>query len=81
MSLHITDDRITSSVTEHHAQRSAEGWEVSWLPGRVFDRNSAITAMSLVEIYVADPPPGDRMWLLAAMWEREIGVDYRKDWR
>ena len=47
MSLTITDTTMTSDHTAHTA-RQAPGrqhlWEVSWLPGRTLDRNSAITA-------------------------------------
>ncbi|MTD53876.1 hypothetical protein [Amycolatopsis pithecellobii] len=80
MALHVTNNEITSDVTEHCAHRTNEGWEVSWLPDRVFDRNCVVTAMLLTELYVTDPPPWDRLWLLAAQWEREIGIDRRRDW-
>lgn len=81
MSLHITDDEIISSVTEHHAHRTTEGWEVSWLPDRVLDRNSAITAMLLAEIYAEDPPPWDKIWVHAAGWEKELGIEDGKGFR
>jgi hypothetical protein len=80
VALHITNTEISSTVTEHTAVRTVEGWEVSWLPGRVFDRNSVVTAMLLTEVYATDPPPWERIWLLAAQWEEEIGVDRRRDW-
>ncbi|MEU0470232.1 MULTISPECIES: hypothetical protein [Amycolatopsis] len=80
MSLEVDADRITSTVTEHHAVNGPEGWLVTWLPGRKFDRNAAITAMLLVEIYVIDPPPKNPMWKLAENWEREISVNRQHDW-
>ena len=80
MSLEVDSGRITSTVTEHHAVEQPEGWVVTWLPGRTFDRNSAITAMLLVEIYAIAPPPWNPMWQLAATWEREIDVSHRHDW-
>ena len=47
MKLRINDDSITSDHSRH-AARLLPGdehvWEVSWLPGRRMDRNSAITA-------------------------------------
>ena len=48
----INDTMMTSDQTAHTA-RQAPGsqhlWEVSWLPGRPLDRNSAITAMTLAD--------------------------------
>lgn len=72
---------ITSRLTEHHAFEGPEGWEVTWFPGRLFDRDSAITAMLLVEIYAEDPPPWDRKWLLVAEWEKELGIEDGKGFR
>ena len=50
MTVTINDTTMTSDQTAHTA-RLASGrrhlWEVSWLPGRALDRNSAITAMTL----------------------------------
>ena len=52
MTLTINDTTMTSDQTAHTA-RQAPGrqhrWEVSWLPGRTLDRNSAITAMVLAD--------------------------------
>ena len=52
MTLTINDTTMTSDQTAHTA-RQAPGsqhlWEVSWLPGRALDRNSAITAMTLAD--------------------------------
>lgn len=59
MTLSITDDRITSDVTPHVADRhpspvpSEHGWIVSWLPGRVLGRNLAISAMMIAELAVS----------------------------
>ena len=53
MTLTINDTAMTSDQTAHTA-RLAPGsqhlWEVSWLPGRALDRNSAITAMTLADL-------------------------------
>jgi hypothetical protein len=53
MTLTINDTIMTSDQTAHTA-RLAPGsqhlWEVSWLPGRAVDRNSAITAMTLADL-------------------------------
>ena len=50
MTLTINDTTMTSDQNPHTA-RQAPGrphqWEVSWLPGQVLDRNTAITAMTL----------------------------------
>ena len=49
MTLTINDTTMTSDQTPHTARQapSRNGWQVSWLPGRTLDRNSAITAMVL----------------------------------
>ena len=51
MTLTINDTTMTSDQTPHTARHapSRNGWEVSWLPGRILDRNSAITAMVLAD--------------------------------
>ena len=50
MPLTITDDKIISNCTEHYATVRSNGmWRVSWLPGIDYDRNAAITAMTLAE--------------------------------
>ena len=52
MTLTIHDILMTSDQTAHTARHtpSRNGWEVSWLPGRTLDRNSAITAMILADL-------------------------------
>ncbi len=51
MATTITDDRITSDQTSHHAWRQDTGWIVTWT-GKVFEsRNDAITAVTLAEIF------------------------------
>jgi hypothetical protein len=52
MTLTINDTMMTSDQTAHTARQAPSRehlWEVSWLPGRVLDRNSAITAMVLAD--------------------------------
>ena len=66
MTLTINDATMTSDQTAHTA-RQAPGrehlWEVSWLPGRVLDRNSAITAMVLADqAGVRDLDERHRLW-------------------
>ena len=66
MTLTINDTTMTSDQTAHTA-RQAPGsqhlWEVSWLPGRVLDRNSAITAMVLADqAGVHDLNERHRLW-------------------
>ena len=66
MTLTINDATMTSDQTAHTA-RQAPGsqhlWEVSWLPGRVLDRNSAVTAMVLADqAGVHDLNERHRLW-------------------
>jgi hypothetical protein len=78
MPLTITSEAISGDHTSHTA-RPAPGhqraWEVSWLPGRLLDRNSAITAMVLAEVVGSRPlQAGDRLWLHIEGWAAEIGL-------
>ena len=49
MTLTISDTAVTSDRSHCTARHSPDqnGWEVSWLPGQLLDRNTAITAMTL----------------------------------
>ena len=52
MTLTINDTTMTSDQTVHTARQAPgrqPGWEVSWLPGQILDRNTAITAMILAD--------------------------------
>ena len=51
MTLRIDDAAMSSDRTAHTARHAPgrDGWEVSWLPGQILDRNSAITAMVLAD--------------------------------
>ncbi len=53
MSLTINDATMTSDQSPHTARQvpgHRHGWEVTWLPGQVLDRDTAITAMILADI-------------------------------
>jgi len=78
MTLTFQDDSISSDRTRHTA-RMAPGhehaWHVSWLPGRLMDRNSAITAMTLAEVVAADDVhDGHRLWPHIKGWAAELGL-------
>jgi hypothetical protein len=78
MTLTINDTTMTSDQTAHTA-RQAPGsehlWEVSWLPGQVLDRNSAITAMVLAG-HAGDPDLNERhrLWPFIETWAAELGL-------
>jgi hypothetical protein len=79
MSLRITDDRITSDATTETATTrpsatadADDTWIVSWLPNRPFDRNAAITAMTLADTLAAGATPGDHTWPLVEDLAREL---------
>lgn len=78
MALTIWDDSITSDRTAHTARSLASGehgWEVSWLPGRCMDRNSAITAMVLADVTgPGDVRAGHRLWIHVEGWAAELGL-------
>ena len=78
MTLTINDTTMTSDQTAHTA-RQAPGrphrWEVSWLPGRVLDRNTAITAMILADTAAEeDLREGHRLWPHVQAWAEELGL-------
>ena len=78
MTLAIYDTTMTSDQTAHTA-RQAPGrqhlWEVSWLPGRALDRNSAITAMTLADLASeADLNEQHHLWPLIQGWAAELGL-------
>ena len=78
MTLTINDTTMTSDQTAHTA-RLAPGsqhlWEVSWLPGRALDRNSAITAMTLADL-AGDELTDERhrLWPFIQGWAAELGL-------
>jgi hypothetical protein len=77
MTLTINDSTMTSDQTAHTARQAANrnGWEVSWLPGQILDRNTAITAMILADT-TAEPDlhDGHRLWPHIQGWAEELGL-------
>ena len=78
MTLTINDTTMTSDQTAHTARRAVGSqhlWEVSWLPGQVLDRNSAITAMVLAD-QVGEPDLNERhrLWPHVRGWAGELGL-------
>ena len=77
MTLTINDTTMTSDQTAHTARHAPtrSGWEVSWLPGRVLDRNTAITAMILADTAAEqDLHEGHRLWPFIQGWAEEVGL-------
>jgi hypothetical protein len=78
MTLTINDTTMTSDQNPHTARRASgrqHGWEVSWLPGQVLDRNTAITAMTLADIAGSgDLHEGHRLWPHIESWAAELGL-------
>ena len=78
MTLIFQDDRISSDRTGHTARLAPGGeraWHVSWLPGRLMDRNSAITAMVLADVVATDDVhAGHRLWPHIQGWAAELGL-------
>jgi hypothetical protein len=78
MTLTITGTTMTSDHTAHTA-RQAPGQEhrleVSWLPGQILNRNSAITAMILADLAAEeDLHQGHRLWPHIQGWAGELGL-------
>jgi hypothetical protein len=78
MTLTIGDDSMSSDRTPHAARRApadTHSWEVSWLPGRHIDRNSAITAMVLADMVASeDMSAGHRLWPHIEGWASELAL-------
>jgi hypothetical protein len=77
MTLTINDTTMTSDQTPHTARQapSRNGWQVSWLPGRTLDRNSATTAMVLADTSADDRVcEGHRLWPHIQSWAAELGL-------
>ena len=77
MTLTINDTTMTSDQTPHTARQvpSQNVWQVSWLPGRTLDRNSAITAMVLADTSADDRVrEGHRLWSHLQGWAAELGL-------
>ena len=78
MTLTINDTTMTSDQTTHTARLTSGRqhlWEVSWLPGRALDRNSAITAMVLAD-HAREPDLNERhrLWPFIQSWAAELGL-------
>jgi hypothetical protein len=81
VTLTITDEVMRSVYTEHTALCSKSGrWHVSWLPGRLLDRNAAITAMTIAETVGRIPAHSgpeaydDAFWLQVDSLAGELGL-------
>ena len=77
MTLIINDITMTSDQTAHTALLAPGQhlWEVSWLPGRVLDRNSAITAMTLADSAGEhDLNERHQLWPFIQGWAAELGL-------
>ena len=78
MTLIINDATMTSDQTAHTARLtpgSQHLWEVSWLPGRALDRNSAITAMTLAgHVGQGDLNEQHQIWPFIESWAAELGL-------
>ena len=78
MTLTINDTTMTSDQTAHTARQASGNqhlWEVSWLPGRVLNRNSAITAMTLADLAgEGELNERHRLWPFIESWAAEVGL-------
>jgi hypothetical protein len=77
MTLTINDTTMTSDRSDCTARRAPDrnGWEVSWLPSQLLDRNTAITAMILADT-AAEPDLHNShgLWPHIQSWAAELGL-------
>jgi hypothetical protein len=81
MTVTISDTAMTSDRCRCTARHSPDrnGWEVSWLPGRVLDRNSAITAITLADTAAEHQLDGGHpLWPAIQSWAAELGLTARE---
>jgi hypothetical protein len=65
MPLTVTGDQITSDRATRIARLvpgRPPARQVTWLPGRLLDRGSAVTAITLAVAAARSPRPGRRIW-------------------
>ena len=78
MTLTILDDRMSSDRSPHTARLAADdghAWEVSWLPGRHLDRNTATTAMMLADVTGSGKVrAGHWLWPHVSGWAAELAL-------
>jgi hypothetical protein len=77
MTLTINDTTMISDDSDCTARRAPDrnGWEVSWLPGQILDRNTAITAMILADTAAErDLHDRHRLWPHLESWAAELGL-------
>jgi hypothetical protein len=86
VSTRITDAAMTSNATRHTAivepgavvEGGPTAWKVSWLPGRLFTRNQAITAMTIAEAVAVHADDladnASRWWWHIDGWSAELGI-------
>jgi hypothetical protein len=77
VTLQIDDTSMRSDQSGHTARHVPDrgGWEVSWLPGQILDRNTAVTAMTLADITgERDVHEGHRLWPHIQGWAAELGL-------
>jgi hypothetical protein len=78
MTLTITDHGMTSDRASCTARPPADrqhAWQVSWLPGRLMDRYTAVTAMIVADTAAAPGlQPVDRLWPHIQGWATELGL-------
>lgn len=75
MSLTVHKHLMTSTVTSHVASGDdADGWGVSWAPGRRLDRNQAVSAMTVAELVESGASEGTRDWSVVRSLAAELGM-------
>jgi hypothetical protein len=78
MALTINDDSISGDNTSHSARPAPghpDAWEVTWLPGRLMNRNAAITAMVLADTASSTTlHDRHRLWPHIQGWAAELGL-------
>ena len=74
MTVTISDTAMTSDRSHGTARHSPDRncWEVSWLPGQLLDRNTAMTLADTAAEHDLDE--GHPLWPHSQSWAAELGL-------
>ncbi|GAA5056975.1 hypothetical protein [Nocardia callitridis] len=75
----VSASMMTSDETAHMARCvGGDRWVVSWLPGRTFTAQQAVTAMTIASTIASSPVPTHAEWAALDDLSLELGLTARE---
>ncbi|MEU7765156.1 hypothetical protein AB0B25_08555 [Nocardia sp. NPDC049190] len=75
----VSASMMTSDETTHMARCvGGDRWVVSWLPGRTFTGQQAVTAMTIASTVATSPIPSTTEWAVLDDLALELGLTARE---